>query len=235
MGSGDLNMKKSWHPLTLANQWRVAEEKQKAQEEARRAAKLQKELREERHQEELERLNATVTKKTINKLEWMYSAPSTGAPQSAEDLEAYLLGKRDASELVARDAPGQDVRKPDDKWKDGLFAFSNRNANSERDAMAKASEDPLAEIRRREQAAAQAMAQQTSVTADGRAGDKAVRGKDRERREERRHRHKHRRRDDRESEPSRQRSRSRDRHHRRSRHSSHTKSRRRSQSPSAGP
>ncbi|KAI9476832.1 hypothetical protein BX667DRAFT_459313, partial [Coemansia mojavensis] len=100
MGSGDLNMKKSWHPQTLANQRRVAEVKQKAEEEAQRAAKLQKELREERQREEMDRLNATVTKKTINKLDWMYNAPSVGVPQTSEDLEAYLLGKKDANDLL---------------------------------------------------------------------------------------------------------------------------------------
>ncbi|KAJ2799815.1 RNA-splicing factor, partial [Coemansia helicoidea] len=53
MGGGDLNMQKSWHPLTPANRRRVAEEKQRALEEAQRAARLQKELREERQQEEM--------------------------------------------------------------------------------------------------------------------------------------------------------------------------------------
>ncbi|KAJ2799764.1 RNA-splicing factor, partial [Coemansia guatemalensis] len=154
MGGGDLNMKKSWHPLTLANQRRVAEEKRKAAEEEQRAARLQKELREERQREEMERLNATVTKKKINKLEWMYNAPSTGAPQSSEDLEEYLLGKKDATQLTNQKSAENDaVSRPEDKWKSGLFAFSNRNANSDRDAAAKAMEDPLAEIQRREQAA----------------------------------------------------------------------------------
>ncbi|KAJ2539549.1 RNA-splicing factor, partial [Coemansia sp. RSA 1933] len=63
MGSGDLNMKKSWHPQTLANQRRVAEEKRKAEEEAKRVAKMQKELREERQREEMDQLNASVTQK----------------------------------------------------------------------------------------------------------------------------------------------------------------------------
>ncbi|KAJ2716274.1 RNA-splicing factor [Coemansia spiralis] len=228
MGGGDLNMQKSWHPLTPANRRRVAEEKQRALDEAQRAAKLQKELREERQQEELDRLNAAVTKKSINKLEWMYNAPSAGAPQSAEDLEAFLLGKRDATELAAAGPTAEAARKPDDKWKDGLFAFSNRNANCDRDAMAKAAEDPLAEIQRREQAAARAMAHHGAATTSSHARDK---DKDREHREKRHHKHKHRHRhrSDRESDPSRRRSRSRDRHH----HSgSGSRRRRRSRSPS---
>ncbi|KAJ2545859.1 RNA-splicing factor [Coemansia sp. RSA 1853] len=154
MGSGDLNMKKSWHPQTLANQRRVAEVKLKAEEEAQRAAKLQKELREERQREEMDRLNATVTKKSINKLDWMYSAPVIGVPQTSDDLEAYLLGTKDAKDLIRDKEAAESIKQPDAKWKSGLFAFSNRNANNERDEMAKSLEDPLAEIKRREQAAA---------------------------------------------------------------------------------
>ncbi|KAJ1665107.1 RNA-splicing factor [Coemansia sp. RSA 1646] len=160
MGSGDLNMKKSWHPQTLANQRRVAEEKRKADEETKRAAKIQKELREERQREEMDQLNASVTHKSINKLEWMYNAPSTGIPQTSEDMEEYLLGKRDALSLLKeKDSRGSEglTRKPEERWKEGLFAFSNRDANSERDAIAKTMEDPLADIKRREQAAIQAM------------------------------------------------------------------------------
>ncbi|KAJ2562938.1 RNA-splicing factor [Coemansia sp. RSA 1813] len=150
MGSGDLNMKKSWHPQTLANQRRVAEEKRKADEETKRAAKIQKELREERQREEMDQLNASVTHKSINKLEWMYNAPSTGIPQTSEDMEEYLLGKRDALSLLKeKDSRGSEglTRKPEERWKEGLFAFSNRDANSERDAIAKTMEDPLADIK----------------------------------------------------------------------------------------
>ncbi|KAJ2799936.1 RNA-splicing factor [Coemansia furcata] len=163
MGSGDLNMKKSWHPLTKANQNRVAEEKRKAEEEAQRTARIQKELREERQKEEMDMLNASITKKPINKLDWMYSAPSTTS-QNTEDLEAYLLGKKNISTIVnSKD----DQAKEQDKWKaGGLFAFSNRNANSERDAKAKDLEDPLMDIKRREQAAIQAMLKNTAGRKD---------------------------------------------------------------------
>ncbi|KAJ1995763.1 RNA-splicing factor [Coemansia spiralis] len=209
MGSGDLNMKKSWHPQTLANQRRVAEEKRKAEEEAKRIAKMQKELREERQREEMDRLNASVTQKPINKLDWMYNAPSAGAPQSTDDFEAYLLGKRDASELLndkgAADANKQ-IKKPEEKWKDGLFSFSNHNANSDRDTMAKAMEDPLMDIKRREQAAIQAMLnnplqrKQLGLDGDGRQDKEKKRKKhsrhdrrDKDEQDEKRsHRHKHR-------------------------------------------
>ncbi|KAJ2082824.1 RNA-splicing factor [Coemansia sp. RSA 988] len=192
MGGGDLNMKKSWHPLTLANQRRVAEEKRKAAEEEQRAARLQKELREERQREEMERLNATVTKKKINKLEWMYNAPSTGAPQSTEDLEEYLLGKKDAKDLTAQKTAENDaVSRPEDKWKSGLFAFSNRNANNDKDAAAKAMEDPLAEIQRREQAAMMRVMSSNQSHVEKKAKKRSSREKG-EPKSKREHEHRHR-------------------------------------------
>ncbi|KAJ2490536.1 RNA-splicing factor [Coemansia sp. RSA 2050] len=173
MGSGDLNMKKSWHPLTQANRNRVAKEKQKAEEESQRTARIQKELREERQKEEMDMLNASITKKPINKLDWMYSAPSTTA-QNTEDLEAYLLGKKNISTIISsKDEPAKDL----DKWKaGGLFAFSNRNANSERDTRAKDLEDPLMDIKRREQAAIQAMLKSSAGRKDT-GGEKPKREK----------------------------------------------------------
>ncbi|KAJ2645283.1 RNA-splicing factor [Coemansia sp. RSA 1694] len=168
MGTGDLNMKKSWHPLTQANQRRVAEEKRKAEEEAQRTTRIQKELREERQKEEMDRLNASTTKKPINKLDWMYSTPAaaaSGGPQSSEDLEAYLLGKKDISTIISS-KDSQEKAKEQDKWKDGLFAFSNRNANSERDVLAKNMEDPLMDIKRREHAAIQAMLKSSASRKD---------------------------------------------------------------------
>ncbi|KAJ2612853.1 RNA-splicing factor [Coemansia sp. RSA 1365] len=195
MGGGDLNMKKSWHPLTLANQRRVAEEKRKAAEEEQRAVRLQKELREERQREEMERLNATVTKKKINKLEWMYNAPSTGAPQTSEDLEEYLLGKKDATQLANQKSIESDVvSRPEDKWKKGLFAFSNRNANSDKDAAAKALEDPLAEIQRREQAAMMRVMSSNHSHAQKNTEKRKSREKgERKSDSEHKHRHRHRR------------------------------------------
>ncbi|KAJ1940057.1 RNA-splicing factor [Linderina macrospora] len=153
MGSGDLNMKKSWHPLTMANQRRVAEEKRKAEEEAQRTAKMQKELRAERQREEMERLNQSLSGKKTNQLEWMYKAP-TATSQTDEDLEAYLLGKRSIADIVDKK---EKADAPEDKWKGDMLAFSNRNANSERDLRAKDSEDPLMAIKRREQEAMQRM------------------------------------------------------------------------------
>ncbi|KAJ2188871.1 RNA-splicing factor [Coemansia sp. RSA 353] len=240
MGSGDLNMKKSWHPQTLANQRRVAEVKLKAEEEAQRAAKLQKELREERQREEMDRLNATVTKKSINKLDWMYSAPVIGVPQTSDDLEAYLLGTKDAKDLIRDKEAAESVKQPEAKWKSGLFAFSNRNANNERDEMAKSLEDPLAEIKRREQAAAmQAMASRAQAkgnkekrkgekrSSEKRSSHRESKSKDLDKEKHKRSSKRHRHHEDSES-------RSKDKHDESSRSKEHDRSRshrRRSRSP----
>ncbi|KAJ2342790.1 RNA-splicing factor [Coemansia erecta] len=236
MGSGDLNMKKSWHPQTLANQRRVAEVKRKAEEEAQRAAKLQKELREERQREEMDRLNATVTKKTTNKLDWMYSAPAVGVPQTSDDLEAYLLGKKDAKDLVRDKAANEEAKQTGDKWKDGLFAFSNRNANNDRDTLAKSLEDPLAEIKRREQAAAmQAMASRSRAKegSEKRSSRREKRDKDQDK-EKHKHRSKHRhRRHQGESESGSKDKQSESHRSRRKDHDRSRSHRRRSQSPDA--
>ncbi|ORX74581.1 hypothetical protein DL89DRAFT_264421 [Linderina pennispora] len=193
MGSGDLNMKKSWHPLTMANQRRVAEEKRKAEEEAQRTAKMQKELRAERQREEMERLNQSLSGKKTNQLEWMYKAP-TVASQTDEDLEAYLLGKRSIADIIDTK---EKADAPEDKWKGDMLAFSNRNVNSERDLRAKDMEDPLVAIKRREQEAIQRMMsnplykKDTQKTKKSRSKDKK-RDSSKDRDEERRHRHRHR-------------------------------------------
>ncbi|KAI7825831.1 Pre-mRNA splicing factor-domain-containing protein [Kickxella alabastrina] len=183
MGSGDLNMKKSWHPQTRANQLRVADEKRKAEDEARRTANILKELREERQREEMDMLNATVNKKAINKLEWMYNAPAHQQQQNQEDLEAYLLGKKDMSTMLKQKEEEKAV--PEEKWKSGLFAFSNRNANSDKDSLAKSMEDPMMEIKRREQAAIQAMLgrQKQTVSRDSEKKKSKQSSDDKERKE----------------------------------------------------
>ena len=64
------NLKKSWHPSTIKNQERVWKAEQAKAEEERKIAEFQKERREEREQEELQR--SVKDGKTANKLDWMY-------------------------------------------------------------------------------------------------------------------------------------------------------------------
>ncbi|ELW54869.1 Pre-mRNA-splicing factor CWC25 like protein [Tupaia chinensis] len=55
MGGGDLNLKKSWHPQTLRNVEKVWKAEQKHEAERKKIEELQRELREERAREEMQR------------------------------------------------------------------------------------------------------------------------------------------------------------------------------------
>jgi len=151
MGGGDLNMKKSWHPLLLKNQERVWLEEKKALEEKKKLDQLRKEKEEERQLQELQRLQEEQTgRKRTEKLEWMYTTPATGTSQNPNDLEDYLLGKKRVDKILTADENAQ------------LGAahknfIAIQNANNARDIAAKIREDPLLAIKQQEQAAYQAL------------------------------------------------------------------------------
>jgi len=151
MGGGDLNMKKSWHPLLLKNQERVWLEEKKALEEKKKLDQLRKEKEEERQLQELQRLQEEQTgKKRQEKLEWMYSTPATGSGPSANDLEDYLLGKKRVDKILTGDE--------NDKVGAAHKNFiATQFANTARDTAAKIREDPLLSIKQQEQAAYQAL------------------------------------------------------------------------------
>jgi len=151
MGGGDLNMKKSWHPLLLKNQERVWLEEKKALEEKKKLDQLRKEKEEERQLQELQRLQEEQTgKKRQEKLEWMYSTPATGSGPSANDLEDYLLGKKRVDKILTGDE--------NDKVGAAHKNFiATQFANTARDTAAKIREDPLLAIKQQEQAAYQAL------------------------------------------------------------------------------
>ncbi|KAF8203204.1 Pre-mRNA splicing factor-domain-containing protein [Pholiota molesta] len=151
MGGGDLNMKKSWHPLLLKNQERVWLEEKKALEEKKKLDQLRKEKEEERQLQELQRLQEEQTgKKRTEKLEWMYATPATGSAQNPNDLEDYLLGKKRVDKILTADE--------NDKVGAAHKNFiAVQNANSARDIASKIREDPLLAIKQQEQAAYQAL------------------------------------------------------------------------------
>jgi len=151
MGGGDLNMKKSWHPLLLKNQERVWIEEKKALEEKKKLDQLRKEKEEERQLQELQRLQEEQTgKKRADKLEWMYSTPATGSSQNTNELEDYLLGKKRVDKMLTADE--------NDKIGAAHKNFiAVQNANSARDLAAKIREDPLLAIKQQEQASYQAL------------------------------------------------------------------------------
>ncbi|KAL1676141.1 Pre-mRNA splicing factor-domain-containing protein [Schizophyllum commune] len=151
MGGGDLNMKKSWHPLLLKNQERVWLEEKKALEEKKKLDQLRKEKEEERQLQELQRMQEEQTgKKRQEKLEWMYATPAAGSTQNPNDLEDYLLGKKRVDKLLIGDE--------NDKLGAAHKNFiAVQNANTARDIASKIREDPLLAIKRQEQAAYEAL------------------------------------------------------------------------------
>ncbi|KAK0208821.1 Pre-mRNA splicing factor-domain-containing protein [Desarmillaria ectypa] len=151
MGGGDLNMKKSWHPLLLKNQERVWLEEKKALEEKKKLDQLRKEKEEERQLQELQRLQEEKTgKKRTEKLEWMYTTPATGSSQNPNDLEDYLLGKKRVDKILTAD----ENAKLGASHKNFIAV---QNANNARDIAAKIREDPLLAIKQQEQAAYEAL------------------------------------------------------------------------------
>ncbi|XP_069490798.1 pre-mRNA-splicing factor CWC25 homolog [Ambystoma mexicanum] len=147
MGGGDLNLKKSWHPQTLRNVEKVWKAEQKHEAERKKIEELQRELREERAREEMQRYaeNVGAVKKKDEKLDWMYHGPG-----GMVNREEYLLG-RPVDKYV--------LDKIDDKEagpssETGLLPgsiFAPVGANSALDMASKIREDPLFMIRKREE------------------------------------------------------------------------------------
>ncbi|KAG8880604.1 RNA-splicing factor [Tulasnella sp. 403] len=147
MGGGDLNMKKSWHPLLMKNQERVWLKEKDALAEKKKLEQLRKEKEEERQLQELQRLQEEQTgKKRQEKLDWMYASPATGGGPSANELEEYLLGKKRVDKILV----GDENEKVGASHKNFIAV---QNANNARDTAAKIREDPLFAIKQQEQQA----------------------------------------------------------------------------------
>ncbi|CEQ40586.1 SPOSA6832_02218, partial [Sporobolomyces salmonicolor] len=150
MGGGDLNMKKSWHTGTFANQERVWKKEKEALEERKKLQQLQKELAQERAVQELQRLQAEAGGgKREERVDWMYAAPAEGNGPNADELEAYLLGKKRVDKLLKGNEEKL-MAAPTAEVPGGSFQ-SLQNANTARDTAAKIREDPLLAIKRQEQ------------------------------------------------------------------------------------
>jgi hypothetical protein len=155
---GDLNLKKSWHPVLMSNQKRVWAEENKALEERKKTDQVLKERAEERALLELEKLQeAAGGKKRTDRVDWMYNGPGADGPGAgggvSEEMEGYLLGKRKLDGLVQR-SEADALKK--DAGEEGFMAL-NSNANSSRDIASKVASDPMLAIKKQEQAAYEAM------------------------------------------------------------------------------
>ncbi|VDB86635.1 unnamed protein product [Peniophora sp. CBMAI 1063] len=144
MGGGDLNMKKSWHPVLMKNQEKVWLKEKEALEEKKKLDQLRKEKEEERQLQELQRLQEEQTgKKRTEKLEWMYTTPAAGTTTNESELEDYLLGKKRVDKILTAD----ENAKLGAAHKNFIAV---QNANNARDIASKIREDPLFAIKQQE-------------------------------------------------------------------------------------
>jgi hypothetical protein len=146
MGGGDLNMKKSWHPLLQKNQERVWQEENRAREERKRIEQKRKEIAEEKQLQDLQNLQESQGgKPRVERLDWMYAAPGSGGQGTSESMEAYLLGKKTVEELIKGD-DNVKLKKGSD-----IGFIATQNANSAVDTRNKVLNDPLLAIKKQEQ------------------------------------------------------------------------------------
>jgi hypothetical protein len=188
---GDLNLKKSWHPVLMSNQRRVWEEEKKALDERKRTEQRIKELKEERAKEEIQaKLEAAGSRKRVDRVDWMYQGPSSGQAGTTEEMEGYLLGKRRIDGLIK----GTENKKLEKQASEDSF-MALQHANTLRDTAAKIREDPMLAIKKQEQAAYEAMMNDPIKRRQLLA--LAGKGEEKKEKKEKRHRrHHHRHRDD---------------------------------------
>ncbi|KAK3900887.1 Pre-mRNA splicing factor-domain-containing protein [Staphylotrichum tortipilum] len=155
MGSGDLNMKKSWHPQRSGNIAATQKAETEAIAERKKLQQRLQEIEEERKKEEIQKaLEAAGGKPRLQRVEWMYSGPTDGQTGDAAENEAYLLGKRRIDKLLQ----DNDVKKlKKDATQETLAAAPAAAVANSRDMAAKIREDPLLAIKRQEQQAYEAM------------------------------------------------------------------------------
>ncbi|KAM6174526.1 pre-mRNA-splicing factor CWC25 homolog [Erethizon dorsatum] len=147
MGGGDLNLKKSWHPQTLRNVEKVWKAEQKHEAERKKIEELQRELREERAREEMQRYAEDVgaVKKKEEKLDWMYQGPG-----GMVNRDEYLLGRPIDKYVFEK----MEEKEAGCSSETGLLPgsiFAPAGANSLLDMASKIREDPLFIIRKKEE------------------------------------------------------------------------------------
>lgn len=136
MGLAFLN-KKSWHTGSFQNIEKVWIAEQKDEERKRQVKESQRRLKEERHYEDLKRLQVEaglIPKSHLQRIDWMYEG---GAIKNTSS-EEYLLGKS--------------VKEPESQtceWRPTLFKESTANTGNE--IFTKVHEDPLFAILQEEQ------------------------------------------------------------------------------------
>ncbi|KAL2312682.1 Pre-mRNA-splicing factor cwf25 [Schizosaccharomyces pombe] len=175
MGGGDLNMKKSWHPLLMRNQEKVWKDEQAHKEEMKRVEQLRREIEEERQLLELHRLQeAAGGKKRKDRVEWMYAVPNTNGPnRDSSEMEEYLLGRRRLDDLL------KDKIEDQNNSLEKTEFIALQNANSLQDTQAKLRLDPLLAIKQQEQKQLQTLMEKRKYSLDSDRKSKERRHRDR--------------------------------------------------------
>ena len=174
----------------MSNQRRVWEEEKKALDERKRIDQMMKERQEERQIQELQEMQeAAGGRKRLNRVDWMYSGPSSGQAGTTEEMEGYLLGKRRIDGLVK----GTENKKLEKLAAEDSF-IALQNANTIKDTASKIREDPMLAIKKQEQAAYEGMMndpvrRRALLKAAG--AEEQVKEKDRQHRKHRHSRHEH--------------------------------------------
>lgn len=147
MGSGDINMKKSWHPRLQKNQEEVWLREQAAIAERKKLDELRREREQERQMQELKQIyEGAGGKKSSDRIDWMYASPAVKNGPTDAELEDYLLGKKRVDSLLQK----EDSQQLSSTAEPGMI--STQNANSAKDTAMKLREDPLLAIKQHEKA-----------------------------------------------------------------------------------
>jgi hypothetical protein len=153
MGGGDLNLKKKWHTQTMKNLEKVWLAEQKVEEENKRIEELLKERATERERTELRQLQerAGLITPAAERLDWMYSGPSSKAIVD-EEQEAYLLGRIRVDRPNPKGVLGEgSIAKPLENPMQHVTKFTGLTVeNEQRDLQTKIREDPLFAIKMKE-------------------------------------------------------------------------------------
>jgi hypothetical protein len=155
MGSGDLNAKKSWHPLRSANINAIHKAEAEAIRERKLEAARQEEIKEDRKREELHRAieaNGGKVRPFDPKLAWMYEGPNDSQAGDGADKEAYLLGKRRIDKLLQEP---DSTKSP--KVVDGQVPGPTTGVLSARDMASKLHADPMMAMKKAQQDALEAV------------------------------------------------------------------------------
>ncbi|CCD25714.1 U2-type spliceosomal complex subunit CWC25 NDAI_0F03960 [Naumovozyma dairenensis CBS 421] len=145
MGSGDLNLLKSWNPKLMKNRKKVWETEQEILKEEQKLLERKKEIEKERQFNEL--LNAerdidgvdssssssTIKNKASTGLEWMYE---NNVPDEKED---YLLGKKKLDTSV--------IKRQESNTEENKMLKKTGERTSTKKKFDLSSEDPMAKMK----------------------------------------------------------------------------------------